>query len=103
MSNIGYLSNVFSFILSTIRSKKEKITPNSTLTSKCKYCSTIYTHGSVGPQVNVYYYNEYAFKPALKSILHNTREPFKCERCGADVDIKVERAGKIVKVTVEQK
>jgi uncharacterized Zn-finger protein len=52
--------------------------------TECKYCGTEYSYvGS--PMATVYSINEYAFKPEVKSKIHDTRQPMTCNMCGAEV------------------
>jgi DNA-directed RNA polymerase subunit RPC12/RpoP len=75
-------------IASLFKPKEKPIVKLNTST-KCKYCSNVYHHSSYGPMVTVYNLNEYSFDIRLKSTIVDSRRPFNCSRCGAEVTLDV--------------
>ena len=52
--------------------------------TKCPYCGREYHHSSYGPQVVVTKIDTYVFQPKIETVSHDTRQPFRCDSCGAE-------------------
>lgn len=81
--------NIISLFKDEVKTSENKHTSKHTYT-KCKYCGRSYHHVLYGPNVVVYNINEYDFNPKLKSKMQDSRRPFNCDSCGAEVMLYVE-------------
>lgn len=61
--------------------------------TKCPYCGRNVLHGNSFPQTTVFEMKHELWEPRLISKIHDARQPYKCNGCGAEfkLDISIER------------